>query len=250
MSLVAGGSFQNPTDANFGSLVGTRWDLSDGREVIFVSCGATAIGTSGVLCQDAAIQANHQGIAVNGYTTYSANGNVPASVSVNLGATAVVPNQYQGGFVVVDSGTGLGQTLRIQSHPAAVSSGTLAITLEDPASTALATASTVCLIPPHGANVVIYPTTVTGAAVGVTLYTMAAGQAAGSTAGTPSYGFLVSKGLTSMLSDALIAAAGQPIGASITIAGSSTLATGSVAVLGYANQTGVSNKGRSVFVNL
>ena len=48
LSLQANGSFQTSTDGNLATLVGTRWDLSDGREVMFVSVGATAI-TNGSL---------------------------------------------------------------------------------------------------------------------------------------------------------------------------------------------------------
>jgi hypothetical protein len=236
LSIVANGVFQTSTDSSLGTLVGTRWDLSDGREVILVKAGDAV--DAGKLYQDAAIVANHQNIAVTAYQAYSANGNVPAKVTVTLGATAATANQYAGGFVVVNDAAGEGQTLRIASHPAADASGSLAITLEDGASTTLTTDSEVCLIPPHGKDVIIQPTTVTGAQVGVGLYPIAAGA----------YGFLVSKGLVSCLAGGAI---GVGLGISVgSVAGSVSVAAATTARLGYAAQAGVDTEYRTVFVNL
>jgi hypothetical protein len=253
LALQASGSFQSSTDANLATLVGTRWDLSDGREVMLVSVGATALNSVGVLVQDAAIVANAQGVAVTAFQAYSANGNIPAVVSVGTNATAVVANQYQGGFVMVDSGPGIGQTLKISGNSVigATTAGT--ITLEDSPNTALTTSSTVCLLPPHGANVIINPTTPTGAVAGVTLYTLAAGSAAGGT-GAQSYGFVATRGLVAAISDATTASVGQAISPSTTTAGDVTVAlaggTTPTAIIGYANQTAVSAKSRSVFLQV
>lgn len=236
LSLVANGAFQQSTDASLATLVGTRWDLSDGREVILVKAGDAV--AAGKLYQDAAIVANHQNIAVTAYTAYSANGNVPPKVTVTLGATAATANQYAGGFVVVNDATGEGQTLRIASHPAADASASLVITLEDGAATALDATSEVCLIPPHGKDVIIQPTTVTGAQVGVGLYPIAAA----------SYGFLVSKGLVSCLAQGAI---GVGLGISIgSVAGAVAVAAATTARLGYANQAGVDTEYRSIFINV
>ena len=101
LSIVANGEFQTSTDSSLSTLVGTRWDLSDGREVTLVKNGAVALAP-GKLVQDAAIVANHQNLATTAYTPYSANGNVPASVTVTLGATAATANQYAGGYVIVN----------------------------------------------------------------------------------------------------------------------------------------------------
>lgn len=238
LALQANGAFQTSTDASLATLVGSRWDLSDGREVILVSASSVTTIAPGKLYQDAAIVPNHQNLAVTAFTAYSANGNVPPKVTVTLGATAATANQYAGGFLVVNDNTGEGQTLRIASHPAAALSTSLVITLEDGPSVALDTTSEVCLIPPHGANVIIQPTTVTGAQVGVGLYTIAAS----------SYGFLASQGLVSCLADGAI---GVGLGISVgTVAGSVAVAAATTARLGYANQAGVDTEYRSVFINL
>ena len=238
LSLVANGAFQTSTDSSLASLVGTRWDLSDGREVTLVKNGATALA-AGVLVQDAPIVANHQNIAVTAYQAYSANGNVPAKVTVTLGATAATANQYAGGFVVVNDANGEGQTLRIASHPAADASGSLVITLEEGATVALTTSSEVCLIPPHGKDVVINPTTVTGAQVGVTLYAIPASA----------YGFVVSRGVTSCLAQGAIGV-GLGISASGSVAGAVAVSAATTARLGFASQAGVDTEYRAVYVNI
>lgn len=236
LALVANGAFQTSTDSSLLTLVGTRFDLSDGREVILVRAGDAV--AAGKLYQDAAIVPNHQNLAVTAYQAYSANGNVPAKVTVTLGATAATANQYAGGFVVVNDNNGEGQTLRIASHPAADSAASLAITLEEGATVAITTASEVCLLPAHGKDVIIQPTTVTGAQVGVGLNTIAAGA----------YGFLVSKGIVSALAGGAI---GVGLGISVgSVAGSFSVAAATTARLGYAAQAGVDTEYRAVFVDL
>lgn len=241
LSLQANGQFQTSTDASLAALVGTRWELSDGRELILVSVSSAGAVVAGNLYQDAAIVSGHQGVAVTAFQAYSANGNVPATVTVTLGASALTANEYAGGFAIVDSGTGIGQTLRVESNPAANASATgVVITLEDGPNVALDATSTLCLIPAHGANVIQNPTTPTGSPVGVGLYGIPAS----------SYGFLVSKGLVSALSDASVAAVGKAISPSVTTAGTVTIASAGTAVIGFSQQSGVSAKARTVFVNL
>lgn len=237
LSLVANGAFQTSTDASLLTLVGTRWDLSDGREVMLVR-GGDAIA-AGKLYQDAAIVPNHQNIAVTAYTAYSANGNVPPQVTVTLGATAATANQYAGGFLVVNDNNGEGQTLRIASHPAASSSASLVVTLEDAATVAITAASEVCLIPPHGKDVIIMPTTTTGAVAGVGLYTVAAA----------SYGFVTTKGLTSCLADGAIAV-GASLSPSNAVAGAVEVGVLAQGIIGNANQAGVDTEYRTVFINV
>lgn len=238
LSLVANGAFQTSTDASLASLVGTRFDTSDGRELTLVLNGGSAIA-AGLLVQDAAIVANHQNIAVTAFTAYSANGNVPAKVTVTLGATAATANQYAGGFLVVNDNNGEGQTLRIASHPAALSGGSLVITLEESPTVAITAASEVCLLPAHGKGVIVNPTTVTGAQVGVTLYALPA----------DSYGFVVSRGITSALSQGAIGV-GLALSPSATVAGAFAVGAATTSRLGFAAQAGVDTEYRAVYVNI
>lgn len=237
VALVANGLIQTSTDTSLDTLVGTRFETSDGRELTLVKNGAVAL-TSGVLVQDAAIIANHQNLAVTAYTAFSANGNVQPKVTVTLGATAATANQYAGGYVVVNDNAGEGQTLRIASHPAAAGSASLVLTLEEGASPVITTASEVCLLPAHGKDVIIQPTTVTGAQVGVTMGPIAAGA----------YGYVVSRGLAACLAQGAI---GVGLGLSVgTVAGSVAVAAATTARLGFAAQAGVDTEYRMVYLNL
>lgn len=238
ISIQANGTFQTSTDSSIETLVGSRWDLSDGREVMLVKAGAVAV-VPGKLYQDAALIANHQNLAVTAYTAYSNNGNVPAKVTVTLGATAATANQYAGGFLVVNDNAGEGQTLRIASHPAASSAASLVVTLEDGPTTAITTASEVCLIPPHGEDVILAPTTLTGALAGVSLYDIAAGA----------YGFVTTKGLTSCLADGAIAV-GAMVGPSNAVSGAVEVAVLAQGIVGNASQAGVDTEYRTISVNL
>ncbi len=247
LALVANGAFQTSTDTNLETLLGTRWDLQDGREVMLVQAGAATTVAPGKVYQNAANIADHTNCAITAFTAYSANGNVPAKVTVTLGATAVTANQYAGGFLSVSDGTGEGQIMRIASHPAANASASLVVTLEEGPLTALVAAdSEVSLSPAIGNGVIITPTTTqTSAAVGLGIYAIAASA----------YGFLLTKGIGNALADSTNPVIGDAIGASHATSG----AVGSVSyagnvltssVIGVALVTGVSTEYRPVYINL
>lgn len=246
LSLQANGSFQQSNSADLATLIGSRWDLADGREVILVSAGATDIGSIGVLVQTAALVAALSSASITSFTAYSNNGNVPASAVVEFASTTLTANQYAGGFVTVYSGTGRGQTLRVASHTAVTSGTAVTITFEDGPNTALVAGDRFTLIPQHGSGVVICPTTATNAPVGVTLYPLTAAY----------YGFVLSKGLVAAISDATVAVVGAPIGRSVTTAGCVTAATGSTGSLAISDQVGraivagVSAEAKPVFLDL
>lgn len=242
LALVANGAFQTSTDASIETLVGTRWDLSDGREVKLVQAGSVAIDP-GVLLQNAAVIANHQGLDITAIQTYSANGNQPYKITATLGGTAVTANQYAGGFAVINVGTGKGQTLRIASNTAqSNTSGSVVLTLEEAPSVALsASDSEVSLIAADGNGVVIHPTTPTSNVAGVSLYSIAASA----------YGFIVSKGITSCLADAAApAASGASISPSNATAGAIEAGVLAQGIIGNAVQAGVSAENFAVFINV
>src|SRR5258707_1312648 len=121
---------QTSTDASLGTLAGAKFETSDGREFVLVQNAGTALVSGNLIQGPVTIGSTHQNMA----TSTAAIG--ATTVTVTLGATAVTANQYQGGFLVFNAGTGIGQTLRIQSHPAAALSATVVLTLEDPLSVA------------------------------------------------------------------------------------------------------------------
>lgn len=194
---------QTSNDTGLAVETGQRFKSADGREFVLIQNAGTAL-VSGVLVQGpVSIGANHTGLtcatAVIGATT----------ITVTLGGTAVTANQYAGGFAVVSAGTGIGQTLRIASHPAQTStSGTVVLTLEDPLSVAtLVSDSKVSLtLNPYGAangadvrtsGCVVSPTVATGPTIGVTLYPIAA-----STTTVPTYGYIQARGPVACLNGA------------------------------------------------
>lgn len=256
LALTASGAFQTSTDLSLNTLVGARWDLSDGREVVLVQNGGTAL-TSGKWIGGPNIIANHQACATTAFTAYSANGNQPAQVTVTLGATAVTANQYAGGFLVVATGTGAGQTLKIASHPAAALSTGVVVTLEDAPNVALvAASSTVNLIlNPYGSiNGTSYSTFgvvlglhtgFTGSIAGISLYPIPA-----STATVPSYGFLMVKGVTGALNGGTTAA-GLDLMPSQSVDGAlSTYVVATAARVGTSTQAGIDTDYNLITVQL
>lgn len=201
---VNGGVTSN--DASLATQVGQRFNTADYREVVLIQNGGVAL-TAGKLIQGpVSIGANHTGL------TCATAAIGATQITVTLGGTVVTANQYQGGFAVVSAGTGIGQTLRIQSHPAQTSgSGTVVLTLEDPLSVATAVSdSKVSLtLNPYGAQFgttfatsgcVVSPTTATGPTIGVTIYPIPATSAT-----VLSYGFIQTRGAVACLNDSTTA---------------------------------------------
>ncbi len=246
LGLISGGTYSVSTDPALQTLVGTRWDLSDGGEVILVQQGTATATVAGFLYQDAALIANHQGLTVTAVQAYSNSGNTPATVTVTLGGTAATAGQYQGGYAVIKSGTGLGQTLRIANNPAqATTTGALVVTLEDAPGVALDTTSKVSLVPAHGFNTILNPTTPSNVPVGVALYAIPA-----STASIPQFGFLKCKGIVGAISDASVASVGNSIMPSTTTAGTVTLFIATGANLGSAAISATSAQATPVILNI
>lgn len=227
-------------DNGLDNLLGSKWQTQDGRTLTLVSsAGSTNSSTtgvalvSGVLVQSAAEVTAHQKLAMTVPTAYPATAGT-YQILVTNGATVINANQYEQGYAVVASGTGIGQILQIASHPGAAASATCVITLIDPIQVTLDATSKISLIYNPAANVVISPaTTATGGPVGVTLYPVPAATASTfnatsgvlTTAGTPVYAFVVSHGPAACLIDNTITNVGYPVGVSKTTAGALGVAT-------------------------
>ncbi len=190
------------TDASLGTLVGAKFRADDDRVFALVQNGATAL-VSGVLVQSpASIGANHTGLTLSTVAIGA------TQITATLGGTAVTANQYAGGFLAISAGTGIGQTLKIASHPAQTStSGTVVLTLEDPLSVATLTSDSKgsLTLPQYGSangvavttsGVVVSPTVATGRTIGATIYPIPA-----STSTVPTYGFIITNGPVAVLND-------------------------------------------------
>ena len=191
------------SDQSLATLVGARFQSDNGREFVLIQNAGTALASGRLVQGPVTIGANHTNL------TCATAAIGATQLTVTLGGTAATANQYQGGYVVINAGTGVGQTLKIASHPAQTStSGTLVLTLEDPLSVATAVAdskATLQLNPygsPNGADFrtsgcVVCPTTLTGPVIGVTAYPIPATSTT-----VLSYGFIQTKGVVGCLNDA------------------------------------------------
>jgi len=226
--------FSTTTDASLASMVGSRFESSDGREFVLIQNGGVALVAGNLIQGPVSIGANHTGLTLSTVAIGS------KTVTATLGATAVTANQYAGGFLSVSAGTGIGQTLRIASHPAAASSATVLLTLEDVFKVATLTSDSKgsLTLNPHGSangvdvrtsGCVISPTTATGPSVGVTISPIAA-----STATVAQYGLIQTRGPVACLN-----ISGTAIGLDV-MAGSGTAGSVITYVVATRNRVGTS----------
>ncbi len=206
------------SDPSVVTMCGSRWSAEDGREFVLVQNAGTALGAGVVVQGPVAVSANFVGLspATTSTTGYSATYPIAAAIGgkviqIATGATAVLVNQFQDGYLNVVEGTGLGQTLKIASITAAATTAATVITVEDQFLVATSTDSrfTLTLCPygtPFGTaltthGVIISPaTTLTGMTLGVTAYPIPA-----STATVASYGYVQTKGLVAVLGSSTVA---------------------------------------------
>lgn len=250
MAVTANGTFQQQaqsttlyggtvTDTSLSTLLGSRWDLEDGREVKLVLAGASNLAAGKVMTAAVNI-ANHQNLTVTAVQAYSNNGNVPATVTVTLGGTAATAGQYAGGYAIVTSGTGLGQTLQISNNPAqATTTGSLVVTLADGPNTALDTSSKISLIPNPGKGVIISDHTALQQPVGVTLYAITAAN----------YGYIISHGINACLNDGGLTT-GSAVSTSNGVDGAVENGVIAQGFVGFAVIAGTDTQYQAIFVNL
>lgn len=237
------------TDTSLVTLTGSKYVTSDGREFVLVQNAGTAL-VQGQLVQGPAQITNHSNLT----TSTAAVG--ATTITVTAGGTLITANQYAGGFLIINAGTGIGQQLRIASHPSATSSGTCVITLEDPLQVATATASTKsCLrLNAFGSSngtdvrtsgVIVCPVTVSGQVVGVAAYPIAA-----STSTVPTYGLVQSKGIANVVNDANTNIGVGVMPSSNTAGSVMTYVVATSTLVGFSVQAGVTTEARQVQINI
>lgn len=170
--------------------LGTRLDWGD-RAFVYASMGGAC--TAGKLVQQAAsIVANHSQMGLTAAVAASTADEVDISVET-AGDTDITLNQYREGYLIVNDGTGEGQSWRIKSHPAHDHGDdpSIIITCFGKVSTALAgsDASQLTLTTNPWASCVIAPAAETGYIVGATSIDMQSGY----------YGWLQIRGPKAML---------------------------------------------------
>jgi hypothetical protein len=141
-------------------------------------------------------------------------------VTVTLGATAAVLNEYQEGWFIANDNSPEGETYRVSSHPAADSAATLEVTLDRPLLSAVATSSEFTLV--HNAwNKVVEGTTITIRAAGVPMLDMTAGY----------FGFLKTRGVASVL-----IGSAATLGADLIVGGTAGAVTDRTDALGASSE--------------
>jgi len=162
---------------NSSTYIGQKFDTSDGRTLTFVQNGVVALA-AGVLCQAPAEITAFQKLAMTVPTATPATTGT-FTILVTNGSTVLKANQFQQGFAIVASGTGIGQTFKIASHAPAANAATFLVQLEDPILTTLDATSKISLIFSPYIGIIISPaSTATGGPVGVTITPIAASTAA------------------------------------------------------------------------
>lgn len=232
-------------DYSYDSLCGARFEVEgDGRTVALVSIAATAIA-SGKLCQGVAEVTAFEKLAMTVPAAYPATAGL-FQLLVTNGSTVLNINQFAGGYLVIDSATGIGQSFKIASHQPAANAATFVVTLEDPIQVTLDATSTVTLITNPYKNIKISDHTTLQAPIGASFYPLAASVAqtynattgAAVILGTPQYGFIVVNGPAAILVDSTVTNVGYPIGRSAATDGAVGVATlTTVAQVGISMQT-------------
>ena len=138
-----------------------------GRKFRYVQAGAVALAT-GHLLQEAAEDTNYRSMVAQAAVAIN-----DTMIPVTLGGTAVTANQFEGGDLVVESSTGLGQAFKIVRHDVQTSTtGTCKFYVDRAVKVALTTSSQVSVRKNSYDGVIDFPVTPTGAPVGVALYAM------------------------------------------------------------------------------
>jgi len=214
--------------------LGVKGESDDGRIFRYAQMGE-AIG-AGELTVSPAIDTAEIDMAVTSVAAIGAK-----EITFTHAATTASANEYANGYVIVSSGTGIGQTLRISSHAALTSGGTSSvIKLIDPIPVALDTTSTIDLERNPFKNVVTTASSVT-VPTGGALIAFTSGY----------FGWLQTKGVFGARADGTVTAGyGLMVDAStagdVDLVGTATQQY----IIGNAIQATASGKYHAIYLNL
>lgn len=215
------------TNPNKLHTLGAIAETEDGRVFRYTQAGAVNLAAGKVTIATAKV-ANHTAIAVALAAKVG-----DRQVEVTLAATAATVDQYAGGYLTVVDAAGVGQNLRILTHPAAASAGNLMVQLADPVHTALTTSSKVSLVPNLWSNSIISTASASVVTTGSPVVAVPATYCYWSQTG----------GVASVLSDGIIAKGAEAIvSASVGGALTTDLAASVTQVVGFAPEATVDTK--------
>lgn len=225
------------TETGQSAPLGSKGYTKDGKVYRYALAGAVNLA-AGKMTEEAAIAANH---ANRTLSTVAAGA---VAINITVGATAVTANQYAGGYLNVNAGTGLGVNYLIRANNAISSSGTGTIYLDEPVRVATATADSKGTLRVHPfANVVVTPSaaTATGTPTGVPNVAVTAANFCWTQTGGP----------CALLCDATVYTLGEEVSqAASGVAGSGSLKVATLPTYGIAMQLGVSGEYQLVDLKL
>jgi hypothetical protein len=179
-AVVAQGLYEESSSAlhNLGEIVHSN----DGRAFRYCKAGGTALA-AGTLQQSSAQDTSDHNIAV-------AVTSAGATSITTVGTVTVTANQYAGGFVTIADDAGEGYMYRIKGH-AAATAAVVTLNLDDEVQVALTADTTIDIVKNPYDAVIINPTTISSAPVGVAVKALTAAY----------YGWLQVSGPCSVLAD-------------------------------------------------
>lgn len=239
VSISSQDLYTTTTDGT-GLWLGQHGATQDGRQFVFALNGASAALTAGKHVAAPAATANHLSRTLA--TSFAAGS---TRITITVGATAVLANQYQYGYLVVVSGTGLGQQFVVKANTAAASSGTTTVTLDGktPVLVGLDNTSVVSLYPAEWNGVALSAAALTQEVIGVPVVGVAAS----------SYFWAQVSGRCSLLTDSAGAIAkGTEVTASAVVAGAvAASATTNVGqTLGFAPEVTVASQYQPILLQI
>jgi len=202
--------------------LGQLGQTSDGRKFRYCRAGAGALVT-GDCYSSAGQDAQFQTMAV------SANVAIGGTViGVTNGTTTVAANDFDEGFLMVSSGTGIGQSSKITSHTTGISGAAIYYTIEDPLKVAITAASSkITVIKNPYDDVVIQAVTPVAQTAGIASLAIPATY----------YGWLQTGGPAACLFDASVCAVDTlGVAGSTTTAGAVRVAAAGTEYIGSAMQ--------------
>jgi hypothetical protein len=219
--------------------LGSYAETNDGRGYRYCLMGAVS-SVPGKIYQSSATDAtNLTPVGGLGVSAAVAVGGTSVTISTS---TTLAANLLANGYLVTDVTPGQGYTLGIKGNTVTAGVAGAVIYLDDPIPVALTTSSKVVLAQHPYANVVVYPASPTGVAVGV---------ANNAIITNAQYGWLQTHGICGVLSGvATSVTAGVPVTTSGATAGSTIVATAVLPTIGWAMHAFTATEYQFIFLTI
>lgn len=220
--------------------LGTKWSLADGREFVYArQASSGGVTGPGYIAQCQAVDAQQSSctVAVAGAID-------DTTIYVTNGADTHDADTYAEGYVVVEDDAGEGQCLKIRSHSAMTSGGSVTIVLYDALRVAITTSTTVTIMKHPLDSVIVCPAnTPTAPVAGVATITPTASY----------YFWLQVRGMAAVLVDnSTTLIAGVPVQAYGDVAGACQVMTENeeIPIIGHCFDIGAQNEKAAILLDI